>query len=73
MTKWCKHVHWLELKKFLNFSTAYSPVRLDVEMKVPYFLFLTWLSKIKNQEFIYLKLMIPSAILDGARNTSEDL
>ena len=31
MTIWCKHVHRLELQKFLNFSAAHSPVRLDIE------------------------------------------
>ena len=51
MNLWCKHVHRLELQKFLNFSAAYSPVRLDIETKFPYFLFLTWLSKIRNQKF----------------------
>ena len=33
MTTWCKHVHRLELQKFLNFCAAHSPVRLDMEMK----------------------------------------
>ena len=37
MTIWCKHVHRLELQKFLNFSAAHSPVRLDIETKFPYF------------------------------------
>ena len=36
---------------FFNFSAAHLPVRLDIETKSPYFLFLTWLSKIRNQEF----------------------
>ena len=33
MTIWCKHVHRLELQKFLIFSAAHSPVRLDIESK----------------------------------------
>ena len=37
MTIWCKHVHRLELQKFLNFSAAHSSVRLDIETKFPYF------------------------------------
>ena len=51
MTICCKHVHRLELQKFLNFCAAHLSVRLDIETKFPYFLFLTWLSKIRNQEF----------------------
>ena len=46
MTIWCKHV-----QKFFNFSAAHSPVRLDMETKFPYFLFLTWWSIIIKQEF----------------------
>ena len=45
MTIWCKDVYRLELHKFLNFCAAHLPVRLDIETKFPYFLFLTWLSK----------------------------
>ena len=37
MTIWCKYVHRLELQKFLNFSAAHSPVRLDIETKFQYF------------------------------------
>ena len=48
ITIWCKHVHRLELQKF---STFYITVRLDIETKLSYFLFLTWLSIIRNQEF----------------------
>ena len=33
MTIRCKHVHRLELQKFLNFCAAHSPVRLDIETK----------------------------------------
>ena len=33
MTIWCKHVHRLELQQFFNFSSAHSPVRLDIETK----------------------------------------
>ena len=51
LTIWCKHVHWLELHKFFNFCAAHLPVRLDIETKFPYFLFLTWLSIIRDQEF----------------------
>ena len=51
MTLWCKHFHKLELEKFFNFCAAHLPVRLDIETKFPYFLFLTWLSIIRNQEF----------------------
>ena len=52
MTIWCKHVHRLELQTFFfNFCAAHLPVRLDIETKFPYFLFLTWLSIIRNQEF----------------------
>ena len=51
MTTRCKHAHRLELQKFLNFSAAHSPVRLDIETKCPYFYFLIWLSIIRNQEF----------------------
>ena len=50
MTIWCKHVHRLELQNFFNFSAAHSPVRLDIETKFLYFLFLTWLSIVRNQE-----------------------
>ena len=46
-----KHVHRLELQKFFNFCAAHSPVRLDIETNFPYFLFLTWLSIIRTQEF----------------------
>ena len=28
----CKHVHRLEMQKFLNFCDAHSPVRLDIEI-----------------------------------------
>ena len=49
MTIWCKHVHRLELQKFFNFCAAHLPVRLVIETKFPYFLFLTWLSKIRNK------------------------
>ena len=48
MTIWCKHVHRLELQTFFNFCAAHLPVRLDIETKFPYFLFLTWLSIIRN-------------------------
>ena len=51
MTIWCKHVHRLELQKFFNLSVAHSPVRLDIDTKFPYFLFLTWLSIIRNRRF----------------------
>ena len=50
MTISCKHVHRLELQTFFNFSAAHLPVGLDIETKFPYFLFLTWLSKIRNRE-----------------------
>ena len=36
---WCKHVHKLELQ--INFCAAHSPVWLNIETKLPYFLFLT--------------------------------
>ena len=45
MTILCKHVHRLELQKYLIFSAAHSPVRLDIETKIPYLVFLAWLSK----------------------------
>ena len=48
---WCKRVHRLELQMFFNFCAAHLPVRLDIETKFPYFLFLTWLSVIRNREF----------------------
>ena len=51
MTVCCKHVYRIELQKFLNFCAAHLPVRLDIETKFLYFLFLTWLSMIRNQEF----------------------
>ena len=51
MTIWCKHVHRLELREFSNFCAAHLPVRLDIETNFRYFLFLKWLSKIRNQEF----------------------
>ena len=51
ITIWCKHVQRLELLIFFNFCAAHSPVRLDIETKFPHFLFLTWLSIIRNQEF----------------------
>ena len=39
MTIWCKHVHRLELQKFLNFSAAHSPDRLDnYRDEIPVFL-----------------------------------
>ena len=38
-----------------SFCAAHLQVRLDIETKFPYFLFLTWLSKIRSQEFrIYI-------------------
>ena len=52
MTIWCKHVHRLKLQKFFNFCAAHLPVRLDIETKFPYFLFLTWFSIIRNQEVV---------------------
>ena len=54
MTIWCKHVNRLELQKFFNFCAAHLPVRLDIETKFSYFLFLTWLSKIRNQNWVGL-------------------
>ena len=30
MTIWCKHVHRLELQKFLNFCAAHSTVKLEI-------------------------------------------
>ena len=33
MTIWCKHVHRLELQKFLFFCAAHSPARLDIQTK----------------------------------------
>ena len=51
MTIWCEHVHRLELQKLFIFSAAHLPVRLDIETKFPYFLFLTWLLIIRNREF----------------------
>ena len=51
MTIWCKHVHRLEMQKNFNFCAGHLPARLDIETKFPYFLFLTWLSIIRNQEF----------------------
>ena len=47
----CAELMKIELQIFLNFSAAHSPVRLDIETKFSYFLFLIWLSKIRNQEF----------------------
>ena len=51
-----KHVKRLELRKFLNFSAAHSPVRLDIDWtKFLYFLFLTWtswLSKLEIRNFV---------------------
>ena len=37
--------------RVIPFCAAHLPVRLDIQTKFPYFLFLTWWSKIKNQEF----------------------
>ena len=51
MTIWWRHVHRLELQKIFNFSVSHSPVRLYIATKFPYFLFLTWLTIIRNQEF----------------------
>ena len=50
MTIWWKLVHRPELQKFFNFCAAHLPVRLDIGTKFPYFLFLPWLSKIRNLE-----------------------
>ena len=62
MTIWCKHVHRLELQKFFNFCAAHLPVRLDIETKFPYFLILTWLSIIRNQEFrLYILAQLVNA------------
>ena len=47
MTIWCKYVRRLELQKFLNCCAAHLPVRLDIEKKFLYILFLTWLSIIR--------------------------
>ena len=53
MTIWCKLVHRLELQKFIFYlCAAHSPVRLDIETKSPYFLFLTWLSMIRNHKLL---------------------
>ena len=41
----------LNTANFDNFCAAHSPVRLDIETKFPHFLFLTWLSIIRNREF----------------------
>ena len=41
----------LKLLKFFYFCAAHLPARLDIETKFPYFLFLTWLSIIRNQKF----------------------
>ena len=39
MLIWCKHVHRLELRKFLNFYVAHNlPVKRDVKTKFPYVL-----------------------------------
>ena len=51
MTIWCKHVQRLKMQIFYNFCAAHSPVRLDIETKFSHFLFLTWLSIIRNREF----------------------
>ena len=47
MTIWCKHRLELQFKK--KNSAAHSSV-IDIETKFPNFLFLTWLSIIRNQE-----------------------
>ena len=39
MSVWCKHVHELELWKFLNFCVEHLPVKRDMKTKFPYFLF----------------------------------
>ena len=36
---------------------AHLPVRLDIEMKFSYFLLLTWLSIIRNQEFVSISIL----------------
>ena len=36
MTIWCKHVHRLELQKFLDFSAAHSPARLDIGLETTF-------------------------------------
>ena len=36
MTICCKHVHRLEVQKFLNFCAAHLPVRPDIETKFPF-------------------------------------
>ena len=46
LTIWCKHVHRLELQKFLNFCAAHLRVKRDIEKKIPYFLF--WTCKISS-------------------------
>ena len=52
MTIWCKHVHRLELQKFLIFSPAHSPVRLDIETKFPYFFFRYGCPKLEIRNFV---------------------
>ena len=51
--QWCssKHVCLNQdtIFKGTFFCAGHLPVRLDIETKFPYFLFLTWLSIIKNQ------------------------
>ena len=71
MTIKCKHVHRLELQFFLMFCAAQLSVRLDIETKFPYFLFLAWLSKIRNQEFrhqIVLLLHQVASFVTGENN-----
>ena len=42
---------------FFLFYAAHSPVRLDIETKLPYFLFFTWLAIIRNQEEINSQIL----------------
>ena len=51
MTIWCKHVHRLELQKFLNFCAAHSPVRLDIETKFLICIFWQPCQKLEIREF----------------------
>ena len=50
----------LEMQFFFNFCAAHLPARLDIETEFSYFLFLTWLSIIRYQEFrrLYLAQLV---------------
>ena len=56
MTFWCRHVHRLELQKFLIFvlRTHQLYIRLDIETEFPYFYFWHGCQKLEIRNFVLI-------------------